>query len=54
MGLAAAQQAYIRANAHNPHATPPLPEGWEEQTDEATRAKYYINTATQERNITSI
>mmetsp|Transcript_15038 Transcript_15038/g.19042 ORF Transcript_15038/g.19042 Transcript_15038/m.19042 type:complete len:195 (+) Transcript_15038:122-706(+) len=49
MGLAAAQQAYIRANEHNPHSTPPLPEGWEEEVDEATRAKYYINAATQER-----
>ena len=50
MGLAAAQQAYMRSNAHNPHAVPPLPEDWEEEEDAATGGtKFYINTKTQER-----
>lgn len=50
MGLAAAQQAYMRANSQNPHAVPPLPEGWEEEEDPATGGtKFYVNTNTQER-----
>jgi len=49
MGIAVQQQAYIRGNTNNPHAVPPLPDGWEEEEDGATRAKYYINTKTQER-----
>mmetsp|Transcript_27117 Transcript_27117/g.31569 ORF Transcript_27117/g.31569 Transcript_27117/m.31569 type:complete len:222 (-) Transcript_27117:501-1166(-) len=49
MGLASAQQAYMKANAHNPHAVPPLPDGWIEEDDGATRSKYYVNTKTQER-----
>lgn len=49
MGLAAAQQAFIKSNAQNPHATPTLPEGWEEEEDRATRSTFYINTKTQER-----
>jgi hypothetical protein len=48
MGLAAAQQAYIRNNS-NANSIPPLPEGWEEEDDMATRAKFYVNTKTQER-----
>ena len=43
MGLAAAQQAYIRANENHQGAVPPLPEGWVEEDDEATRAKFYIH-----------
>lgn len=50
MGLAAAQQAYMRANAQHPQAVPPLPEGWEEEEDYATGGtKFYVNTKTQER-----
>ena len=49
MGLAAAQQDYIKSNTQNESAIPPLPEGWEEKDDEATKLKYYVNTKTQER-----
>lgn len=49
MGLAAAQQAYIRTNANNPNAIPPLPQGWKEEEDGATRATYYINKETGDR-----
>eukprot|EP00563_Minutocellus_polymorphus_P013619 CAMPEP_0181053342 /NCGR_PEP_ID=MMETSP1070-20121207/18060_1 /TAXON_ID=265543 /ORGANISM="Minutocellus polymorphus, Strain NH13" /LENGTH=272 /DNA_ID=CAMNT_0023132471 /DNA_START=110 /DNA_END=928 /DNA_ORIENTATION=+ len=45
MGLAAAQQAYIRANPE----VPPLPPGWREEDDLVTRAKFYINDETDER-----
>jgi len=45
MGLAAAQQAYIRTNPE----VPPLPPGWREEDDEVTRAKFYINDETGER-----
>mmetsp|Transcript_19365 Transcript_19365/g.29860 ORF Transcript_19365/g.29860 Transcript_19365/m.29860 type:complete len:1065 (-) Transcript_19365:95-3289(-) len=46
MGLASAQQAFLRNTAHNPAAAsmvPPLPEGWEEHTDGATRITYYVH-----------
>lgn len=46
MGLAAAQQAYIRAN---PNQVPPLPEGWAEEEDEVTKATFYIEETTGER-----
>ena len=50
MGLAAAQQAYMRSNSQNPHAVPPLPDGWEEEEDPATGGtKFYVNAKTQER-----
>ncbi len=52
MGIAAQQQAYIRSNGNNPNVVPPLPDGWEEEEDEATRAKFYINKKTQERSWT--
>ena len=42
MGLAAAQQAFIRANPE----VPPLTPGWREEDDEVTRAKFYINDET--------
>mmetsp|Transcript_2926 Transcript_2926/g.4275 ORF Transcript_2926/g.4275 Transcript_2926/m.4275 type:complete len:233 (-) Transcript_2926:220-918(-) len=46
MGLASAQQAFMRNAAHNPAAAsmvPPLPEGWEEHVDGGTRIKYYVH-----------
>jgi len=50
MGLAAAQQAFLRANADNPSApSPPLPEGWIEEEDEVTRATYYMHKQSGER-----
>mmetsp|Transcript_21018 Transcript_21018/g.29670 ORF Transcript_21018/g.29670 Transcript_21018/m.29670 type:complete len:224 (-) Transcript_21018:268-939(-) len=52
MGLASAQQAFIRSTSHNPAAAsmiPPLPEGWEEHTDEGTRIKYYVHEADGKR-----
>jgi len=50
MGLASAQQGYLRSNANNPAAMiPPLPEDWEEELDGATRCAFYTNKKTQER-----
>mmetsp|Transcript_14001 Transcript_14001/g.18342 ORF Transcript_14001/g.18342 Transcript_14001/m.18342 type:complete len:180 (+) Transcript_14001:141-680(+) len=39
-GLAAAQQGVLKAN---PNVAPPLPEGWTEELDEGTGAKFYVN-----------
>lgn len=47
MGLAAAQQAYIRSNGQ--YNVPPLPEGWREENDEATRALYYTHVESGKR-----
>merc|ERR1719401_1143784 len=56
MGLASAQQAFLRTrrdptgriNPEDP-MVPPLPEGWEEEKDEATGVYYYIHGETEER-----
>ena len=45
MGLASAQQQFIR----NTGQKPPLMEGWTEEFDEVTRASYYMNNETGER-----
>jgi len=47
MGLAAAQQGFLR-NANN-GMTPPLPEGWTEEEDRATRSTYYVHEESGER-----
>merc|ERR1740124_1391650 len=45
MGLAAAQQGFLRTNANNPGgAPPPLTDGWTEEDDGATRAKFYTHS----------
>lgn len=44
MGLAAAQQTYIRAKGVHDPAIPPLPTGWKEELDEVTGISYYIDT----------
>lgn len=51
MGLAAAQQAFIRNCGPNPNPNdvPPLPQGWREEHDEATRLTFYLNEETNER-----
>lgn len=55
MGLAAAQQAFLRNyKSQNPPGVndgvvPPLPEGWREEVDEATRITFYVNDETDER-----
>jgi len=36
MGLASAQEGFIRAHGKDHPAVPPLPDGWEEDVDEAT------------------
>lgn len=45
MGLASAQQQFIR----NTGQKPPLKDGWTEEYDEVTRASYYVNNETGER-----
>jgi len=55
MGLADAQQAYLRAH-RNPASgqiggsVPPLPEGWQEVLDGATGAYYYVHEESGERS----
>ena len=55
MGLADAQQAYLRAH-RNPASgqiggsVPPLPEGWQEELDGATGAYYYVHEESGERS----
>jgi U1 small nuclear ribonucleoprotein C len=50
MGLASAQQAYLRNSVPGDPAVPPLSEGWKEELDEATRIKYYIHDKSGERS----
>jgi U1 small nuclear ribonucleoprotein C len=45
MGLASAQQAFIRQTGQKP----PLPEGWKEEFDEVTKASFYIHEESGER-----
>ena len=57
MGLASAQQAYLRTR-RNPlgqispedMTVPPLPEGWEEELDEATGVHYYVHDESGKRS----
>jgi U1 small nuclear ribonucleoprotein C len=49
MGLAAAQQSFIKARGVTDSAVPPLPEGWKEELDEVTGISYYIDTVSRTR-----
>lgn len=49
MGLAAAQQSYIKARGIHDAAIPPLPEGWKEELDEVTGITYYIDKVNKTR-----
>jgi len=49
MGLAAAQQSFLRAKGASDPAVPPLPDGWKEEVDEVTGISYYIDTNTKKR-----
>ncbi|GAX15986.1 hypothetical protein FisN_22Hh158 [Fistulifera solaris] len=49
MGLAAAQQAYIRARGVDDPAVPPLPDGWKEELDEVTGISFFIDTVSGKR-----
>lgn len=49
MGLAAAQQGYLRNSQPGDPNVPPLPEGWKEETDEATGITFYIEQDTGKR-----
>jgi U1 small nuclear ribonucleoprotein C len=49
MGLASAQQAYIRARGVEDSAVTPLPDGWKEETDDVTGITYYIDTVSKKR-----
>jgi U1 small nuclear ribonucleoprotein C len=49
MGLASAQQAFLRARGSDDPAVPPLPDGWEEDLDEATGISYYYEKSTGKR-----
>ncbi|KAL3815804.1 hypothetical protein ACHAXA_001698 [Cyclostephanos tholiformis] len=58
MGLASAQQAYLKTRRVNPlgHVSPddptvpPLPDGWVEELDEATMVHYYVHDDTGTRS----
>eukprot|EP00529_Nitzschia_sp_RCC80_P034218 CAMPEP_0113508938 /NCGR_PEP_ID=MMETSP0014_2-20120614/37290_1 /TAXON_ID=2857 /ORGANISM="Nitzschia sp." /LENGTH=100 /DNA_ID=CAMNT_0000404697 /DNA_START=59 /DNA_END=358 /DNA_ORIENTATION=+ /assembly_acc=CAM_ASM_000159 len=50
MGLASAQQAYIKAHGKDHPSIPPLPDGWKEDADEVTGGMtFYYNDETGER-----
>ena len=49
MGLASAQQGFIKAYGADHPAVPPLPEGWKEELDEVTGIMFYIDTNTKKR-----
>lgn len=49
MGLASAQQGYIRARGKDDPLIPPLPDGWEEDADECTGISFYYNDETGAR-----
>jgi U1 small nuclear ribonucleoprotein C len=49
MGLAAAQQSYIKARGVADPAVPPLPDGWKEELDDVTGIPYYIDTVKKTR-----
>lgn len=50
MGLASAQQAYIKAMGINDPMIPPLPDHWKQEADGVTGILYYFNTETKERS----
>jgi U1 small nuclear ribonucleoprotein C len=50
MGLASAQQAYVKARGENDPMIPPLPDGWIQEADDVTGILYYTNTITSERS----
>eukprot|EP00980_Cylindrotheca_fusiformis_P010546 scaffold2334_cov118-Cylindrotheca_fusiformis.AAC.18 len=50
MGLASAQQAYIKAMGENDPMIPTLPDGWEQDVDDVTGISFYSNTKTGERS----
>mmetsp|Transcript_15926 Transcript_15926/g.24120 ORF Transcript_15926/g.24120 Transcript_15926/m.24120 type:complete len:194 (+) Transcript_15926:240-821(+) len=43
MGLASAQQGFIRSRPPEDPTIPPLPEGWKEELDEATNISFYVH-----------
>lgn len=49
MGLAAAQQGYLRNSPPGDPNVPPLPEGWKEEVDEATGINFYIHEESGKR-----
>ena len=49
MGLASAQQAYMKAKGKEDPMIPPLPPGWKEDVDDVTGIEFYYNDATGER-----
>lgn len=49
MGLASAQQAFLKAYGADHPAVPPLPEGWREEIDDVTGIAYYVDTNTKKR-----
>jgi len=49
MGLAAAQQGYLRNSPPGDPNVPPLQEGWKEETDEATGINYYVHEESDKR-----
>lgn len=49
MGLASAQQAYMKAKGKDDPMIPPLPPGWKEDVDDVTGIAFYFNDATGER-----
>jgi len=49
MGLASAQQGYIKVRGKDDPAVPPLPEGWKEEVDDVTGIAFYEDTNTGKR-----
>jgi hypothetical protein len=43
MGLAAAQQGFLKSRPPDDPSIPPLPEGWKEELDDATHISYYVH-----------
>jgi U1 small nuclear ribonucleoprotein C len=50
MGLASAQQAYVRAKGREDPMIAPLPDGWKEDADEATGMTFYSHDESGERS----
>ena len=50
MGLASAQQAFIKAKGRDDPIIPPLPDGWTEQVDDATNMVFFCHEATGKRS----
>merc|ERR1719162_1391531 len=49
MGLASAQQGFIRARSKDDPLIPPLPDEWKEDTDQCTGISFYYNDETGKR-----